>query len=281
MHKYRLLSVLIILILALVACDSGDDSDNDDGNVNKQVSITTLKVSGSGTVVGLLRGLEANFEADTPGYDLDILSGSGTGGGVQGVTDDILDVAAMARPPTDSELEAAPTFVYVELGRAGIAIMTHPNVGIAELTSEQVNDILFGNITNWSEVGGPDERIVVFVRDEEETATGVLRDTIIGVTPFPETAIVLTSSGDMNRSVAESDYSIGFGTWPSVLGSGLDITGIAVDGITPTDPDYPMVTTLGIGYLEANSTEVQPLVDWLQSDAGRTTLETLGVISTQ
>lgn len=281
MYKYRLLSVLIVLILVLVACDSGDDSENENGKGNEQASTTTLKVSGSGTVVGLLRGLEADFEADNPSYDLDILSGSGTGGGVQGVTEGILDVAAMARPPKDSELEAAPTFEYVELGRAGIAIMTHPTVGLTELTSEQVNDILFGNITNWSEVGGPDELIVVFVRDEEETATGILRATFIGETPFPETDIVLTSSGDMNRSVSESDYSIGFGTWPSVLGSGLDITGIALDGISPTAPDYPMVTTLGIGYLEAKSTEVKPLVDWLQSDAGKTALETLGVISMQ
>ena len=274
--KNKLFILLAIIVLILAACNSSDDSF--DNNEIKQEETTTITISGSGGVVTILKSIEADFEADNPAYDLDILAGSGTGGGVQGVSKGLLDIAAMQRPPKDTELEAAPSFVYVPLGEAGVAIMVHPSVTVDSLTSEQVTNILSGEITNWSEVGGLDKDIVLFVRDEEETSTGLLRDHVIGEITFSETTIILTSASDMISSIESTEYSIGYGTWSAVLAGGTDINAVDLDGIAPTEATYPMLTSVGIGYLQVKSDIVEVLVDWLVSATGQIALANVGII---
>lgn len=278
-NKNTLLIVLAILVLTLAACDNSNDSPDDlDANNEPQAEVTTITISGSGSASTVLRGLESDFEIDNPSYDLDVLAGSGTGGGVKGVTDGLLDVAAMARSPHDTELEVAPSFVFVPIGQAGIGLMVHPTVTIESLTSEEVSGIFSGEITNWLMVGGSDADINLFVRDEQEPATGSLRDTFFGDTAFLETAITITSAADMMTSIEGTEYSIGYGVWPAVVTAGVEINALQLDGVSPTDASYPMVTPLGIGYLAEKQDLVQDLVDWLGSDTGKTTLRNLGVI---
>ena len=184
----------------------------------------------------------------------------------------------MARPPKDTELEVAPSFVYVPVGQGGVSLMLHPSVGIDNLTTEQVTAILTGEITNWSEIDGPEQDITLFVRDEEDSATASLRDTFFGESEFSETAIILTSASNMRVNVEATEYSIGFGGWPATLASGADIATVSLDGIDPADASYPMVTELGIGYLEEKADVAKVLVDWLVSDAGQNALANFGVI---
>ena len=81
--KNKLFVLLAIIVLTLAACDNSDDaSDNSADNNEEKQEVTTITVSGSGSMVSILSGLEADFEADNPNYDLNILAGSGTGGGV-------------------------------------------------------------------------------------------------------------------------------------------------------------------------------------------------------
>lgn len=239
---------------------------------------TTLTVSGSGSVSGLLTDVKAAFEAETPGYTLNVLSGSGTGGGVKGVQEGILDIAAMARAPKQEETDQG--LQYLNFGSTGISIFVHPNVEITDLTQDQVNAIFMGDITNWSEVGGQDLAIAVYVRDEEDSATAQLRKVILGDTPFPETvAGVLTSSGDMLSTIEGTPGSIGFGYWIANVASDAKVKTVTVDGHAPDVAAYPVTIPLGLGYVEDRQETVQPLLDWLVSETGETALVELGVIT--
>jgi phosphate transport system substrate-binding protein len=235
-----------------------------------------LTVSGSGTTTLILSGVQSAFEADVPAYRLDILPGSGTGGGVQGLVQGVLDVAAMARPPKDEE--AAQGVEYVEFGRSGVAVYTHADVGVTNLSTEQVIALFLGQVTNWSEIGGPDMPIVLYVRDEGDSSTKALREKVFGDTSFPETATVLTSQSDMQAAVAGTPGGVGIGSWPAALASGSDMQPVALDGIAPGSPAYPMVSPVGIGYLSTDETNVQPLIDWLLSERGQAALSEFDVI---
>lgn len=238
----------------------------------------TLTVSGSSGVSSLLNAVQADFAAAAPGYTLTILSGTGTGGGVQGVVDGILDVAAMARSPKAEETEKG--LRYLSFGSTGVAIMTHPGVTITDLSLEQLEDIYMGRITNWSELGGQDMEIILYVRDESESATIRLRELVFGDTPFPETtAGVLSSSGDMLASIEGTPGSIGFGNWIATAASSKKVKTLTLDGIAPSSDTYPITTPLGVGYVESRQTMVQPLLDWLVSETGQATLRKHGVIN--
>lgn len=238
-----------------------------------------LTISGSGTTTSILIAVKQAFEADVPGYTLNILPGTGTGGGVEGIVQGQLDVAAMARPPKDEE--AAQGVEYVEFGQSGVAVYTHLDVGITELTVAQVAAIFSGEVTNWSQVGGSDQAIILYVRDEGDSSTQELRQVIFGDTQFPETAQVITSQTDMQVAVAGTSGSVGFGSWPSALAEGADVQAVALDGVRPSDPSYSVVGPVGIGYLSERQADVRPLIDWLLSEPGRMALQEFGVISTQ
>ena len=273
-NSYSLVAICLSIVLLVAIGCSPSSSDKTSPAKAKFV----LTVSGSGTTTAVLNGIKSDFEADTEGYRIEIMPGAGTGGGVQGVTEGLLDIAAMARPPKDKEKEAAPSLEYMEFGKTGVAVYAHPSVGVTNLTSQQIIAIFTGKITSWSEVGGPQSGIVLFVRDEEDSSTKSLRSAILGDTPFTKTGRTLTSQGEMQDAVSKTPYSVGIGSWSSALGDGAEVKAIAVDGVAPDNHTYPMVAPLGIGYLADRKADVQPLIDWLLSDQGKQALQKLGVI---
>ncbi len=273
-------SIIISLSLALLAVVGCTSSGTETAPAEVSEVKVKLKVSGSGSVTPILAAIQPAFEADTPGYQLDVLPGTGTGGGVKGVLQGALDVVAMARPPKDEE--AAQNIEFTQIGQAAQAIITHPDVNVTNLTAAQIKALFLGQITNWSEVGGPDLSIILYVRDEGDSSTKVLRQNIVGDTPFPETtANVLTSQSDMLTAVEETPGSVGIATWPTILAKKTDVRAIAMDGIKPGDSTYFMVGPHGIGYLTNRQADVQPLIDWLLSEQGQAALREFEMITNQ
>lgn len=266
-------SLLLLVALLLTACATPTATPEPTPTPRPQI---TLTISGSGTTAAILSGIKPAFEANVPGYTLKVLPGSGTGGGVKGLIEGILDVAAMARSPKNEE--AAAGVEYVEFGQSGVAVYAHAEVGITNLTTAQVLAIFSGEITNWSTIGGKDQPLILYVRDEEDSSTQVLRKFIFNEMPFPETAHVMTSQSDMQAAVAGTPGSVGFGSWPSALADGANVTGIALDSVTPGDPAYPLTVPIGIGYRSAGKADVQPLIDWLLSEKGQAALREFDVI---
>jgi phosphate transport system substrate-binding protein len=271
--------VLVILSMLLVtACSSMAATEVPPPPTSTPGPQVILTVSGSGSATGVLSAVQPVFEAAVPGYHLKVLPGSGTGGGVKGIIGGVLDVAGMARPPKDEE--AAQGVEYVSFGQAGQAVIVHPEVGIDNLTAAQVKAIFSGEITRWSDMGGPDLPIILYVRDEEDSSTKALQAVVMGDTPFADTvAQTLTSQGDMLAAVSGTPGSVGIATWPTVLAASADVQPVNLDGVAPGNAAYAMVTPLGIGYLTERKADVQPLIDWLQSEQGKAALQKFDMIT--
>jgi phosphate transport system substrate-binding protein len=275
MVKRTIVGVFTVLLAVGCSAITSQDTMEEPETLPEPV---TLTISGSGGTTLILSAIQAEFEADTPGYHLEVLTGTGTGGGVEGVSEKVLDVAAMARPPKDEELETAPSLKYVEIGRAAQALYTYVELDVDTLTSDQAKELFLGGIGNWSEVGGADVDVFLYVRDEGDSSTQALREALFGDTPFGEDAEVMTSQADMIAAVEGTPGAVGFGTWPAVLAAGANVDPIALDGVPPGDSTYPITTTMGIGYLEENVADVQPLIDWLSSERGQAVLQEFDVI---
>ncbi len=274
--KHNILTTVtfVCLLVASVGCSRAPVATPEPAVTAKRV---ILQISGSGSTTPVLEAIKPAFEADTPDYRLEVLPGTGTGGGVKGIVDGTLDVAAMARPPKDAEAEQGVE--YVEFGRSGVAVYTNPGVKVTDLTTAQVVQLFTGQVTNWSQVGGPDLDIVLYVRDEGDSSTGAMRQAVLGDVQFSETAQVLTSQDEMQSAVAGTPGGVGFGSWASAVASDVNVSCVSLDAVEPNDPSYAMLTTLGIGYLGSRRADVQPLVDWLLSEQGQEALRQFAVVS--
>ncbi|MBI5951226.1 MAG: substrate-binding domain-containing protein [Chloroflexi bacterium] len=265
--------LLLIVALLLTACSSMSTQPP----TPTPAPVVILKASGSGTITIVLGTLAPAFEGAVPGYKLEVLPGKSTGNGVKGILEGLLDVAAMARKPKDEE--TAQNIKYYELGLVGQALIVHPTVtGVASLNHQQVIDIFSGKITNWSEVGGPNLQIVLYVRDEDDSSTKGLRKAILGENPFAETAKTLFSQDEMVISVEGTPGSIGIAGWPSVLALQSNVNAVAIDGVRPDEAAYPILDSAGIGYLSQREGDIQPLTDWLSSANGQAALNALGFV---
>jgi phosphate transport system substrate-binding protein len=213
------------------------------------------------------------------GYSLEVLGGTETGGGVDAVLEGLLDVAVMCRMPKEEELTQG--LAYSKIGMSPIALFTHADVGITSLAKGQIAQIFSGRVTNWSELGGPDVPIVVYVLDENKPGTKLLRNAIFGDTPFAETAQTFTSPGAILSSVEKTPGSIGYGSWSSALAMKKTLQPIALEDVMPTDTAYSIKTPFGLGYLAERESEVQPLIDWLLSEHGQDLLQQYSVTSTK
>jgi phosphate transport system substrate-binding protein len=275
-RAFRLfVSVLVTsLVVALTACGGPlGPAPTPTATLRAQ---KTLTISGSGTTTQVLEAVRSAFEAEVRGYKLEVLPGTGSSGGIKGILEGVLDVAALAKAP--SKEEAAKGIEYVEFGQSPSAIFVHPSVTVGNLTTEQAIAIFSGQITNWSQVGGPNLAIVLLVRDESDSSSAALRKLVLGETPFAATARTLTSQTDMLAAVAAATGAVGYGAWTSVLATGTKVNPVAVNGVGPTDAAYTGVAGLGIGYMSNRKADVQPLLDWLISKPGQAALTKMGVI---
>ncbi|WP_436908596.1 PstS family phosphate ABC transporter substrate-binding protein [Halosimplex marinum] len=110
-------------------------------------------------------GFEPTGERSNPPYRATIgLSHSGTG--CEAVTDGLVDIGNSSGPITAeldwSEEKRDEEVVDHVLGRDGQPIVVSKDIydaGIDQLTAEQVRKIYQDEITNWSEIGGPDQEI--------------------------------------------------------------------------------------------------------------------------
>jgi phosphate transport system substrate-binding protein len=67
-----------------------------------------------------------------------------------------------------------------------IVPIVHPQNSIAELSWQQLTDIHSGKITNWNEVGGPDQKIVVVTSQPTAATRTVFQELVMKGAPYVE-----------------------------------------------------------------------------------------------
>ena len=70
--------------------------------------------------------------------------------------------------------ECGTTFEFTQIGSEAFVFFVHKDNPVSSLTAEQIRGIYAGEITNWKEVGGNDEPIVAFQRNEGSGSQSML-----------------------------------------------------------------------------------------------------------
>ncbi|KAB1192998.1 phosphate ABC transporter substrate-binding protein [Haloferax sp. MBLA0076] len=133
-----------------------------------------------------LYGFEPTETQANPPFATSIgLSHSGTG--CKSVRDGLVDIGNSSGPITAelgiSEAERDEKYVDHVLGRDGQPVVVSKDVfdaGVTELTGEEVKKIYQDEITNWSDVGGPDKEIYVVGRAEGSGTDTAFRLNMLG-----------------------------------------------------------------------------------------------------
>ncbi len=130
----------------------------------------TIKIEGSDTMLLLNRELGSQYAADRPEVRMQV-QGLGSNTGVAALLEGRVPIGASSRPLKPHEIARFKELYGVEpeeiiVARDALAVYVHNNNMISQLTVDQLQQLLVGDIRNWKEVGGHDQAVVIYNRNK-------------------------------------------------------------------------------------------------------------------
>lgn len=220
----RLCALVATLTLGLVLGGCSGSAD----------SAGTLTVAGSTTVMPIAEMAAEQFHEET-GADV-LVSGLGSSAGIEAVQNGTADIATSSRGLTAAE-EAQGDLVTTVVAQDGIAVIVNPENPVDNLTMDQLRQIYAGTIDNWSQVGGPDLRILVVNRDEASGTREAFKKIVMDGTAFDRRAAVLPGTGQVRDVVSRTPGAVGYisiGFVDSAFASSK-VRALSIDGVEPTE----------------------------------------------
>ena len=236
----------------------------------------TITESGSTTVQPLAEKFATAFKAKNPDVNV-VIQGGGTAVGIKAANDGTVDIGAASRELTSSD----PTLVKHLLARDGIAIIVPPSNPITNLTKDQVIAIFAGNVTNWSQVGGPNKGIDVVAREEGSGTRTAFQDLVMGKVLIKADAILQSSNGALKIAVSNDPNAVGFLSIGYVDSSvkALALNGVAATEANAKNGTYPIVRPLYFLTKTQPTGIVKDFIDFCQSADGQKIVAQEGYIT--
>ncbi|MGQ9475386.1 MAG: phosphate ABC transporter substrate-binding protein [Actinomycetota bacterium] len=203
--KQLFVAAIVALMVATVAgCGGGSGASENGGGSDLS---GTLNLSGSTTVLPLAQEAAEMFMDENPKVTV-YVQGGGSSVGITNVSEGVVDIGNSSRELKEEEKGLG--LVDHRIALDVIAVITHKDVPVDNLTAEQVKDIFTGKVTNWKEVGGPDRPIVVVVRDEASGTREMFDEKALKKEKPVGGAIECNSNGIVRQTVSSTPWSIGY-----------------------------------------------------------------------
>jgi phosphate transport system substrate-binding protein len=279
--KNKIIAVIAVLVIVVagVAVYTVTNNNNDK---NDDVTIT---INGSTTVGPIMSVVQEQYESEYSNVTLNI-STPGSGAGAAAAIAGTADIAMLSRDLNASEISSG--LVSYTIGKDGIAIIVNKDVGITNLTLEQVAEIYSGQITNWSEVGGVNQEINLIGRESSSgTRTAFEEFMVKAESTFvvSSSMIELASNNALLTAVESTDYAIGYVSLGIALESGstsitiLDINGVHATIANVINGTYSLQRNLILATMGEAKGDSLALINWILSAKGQAIVEEEGYIS--
>jgi phosphate transport system substrate-binding protein len=199
---------------------------------------TVVRIDGSTAAQTVNQVFQQRFQAENPGAKVE-LNYQGTEEAIKAVKAGKVDLVTIGRPLTDEEKAAG--LVEESLGRYKIAvIVSEKNPFANSLTNEQFAKIFRGEITNWSEVGGPNKPINFIDRPAfSDTRQAFSTYPVFQSGNFDSGNNAVPVATDETKAVVENlgDAGIGYAIADQVINlPGIRV--LALHQVLPTDKRY-------------------------------------------
>ncbi len=203
----------LISVLALVVMSAPDQAPAQERAV--------IRVKGSNVMAGMVDALGKSFMKDHPNTTV-VISGGGREAGLKGLFDKTAEVVMSSRRMgRELDVNAAKhglTLVERLIGWDGVALITHPKNPVKDLSIDQVAKIFTGEYNTWSEVGGPESLIILYVAETPRSGTGeFFKEFCLKGVPYSKGANTRRYSRYVVKSVAEMEEAIGYASLAEAL----------------------------------------------------------------
>lgn len=285
--KLNILGVLVILTAATAlggGCTTNTSSNanttNSSANTQAQPEI---KISGSSSTYPAMKILADAYAVKVKNTKVSFLPPNQSEVAIAGVKEGVLEIATISKQlqPEDND----GTLEYRQVAKDALVVATHPSVeGLRNLTSDHLKAIYSGAIKNWQDLGGPDAKIVLLDRPEDESSKRLLRKHYLGKDLKNSLeAVILREEGDLITTVQNTRYSIGAFSLAYAISHQLPVNRLSLNGVEPTQENvkvgkYQMVRNISIISKKNSSKVVEGFMKFSLSEEGAETLRKSGFV---
>ena len=276
-----------IMGLSLVACGSSNSEVATTTTASTAAADSITKLSGSVTASGssaLLPLAQAAAEAFMKtNSDASItVNGGGSGTGLKQVAEGSVDIGnsdVTAEEKLDAS--AAADLVDHKVCTVTMAPVVNKELGVTNLTSEQLISIFTGETKNWSEVGGPDEEILLVTRPSSSGTRALFKEWALnGEEEASNEALETDDSGTLVQTIVDNKGAIGYVAL-SYLVNNDSVQSVFIDGVEPTLENTYNGTYKVWGYehmyTKGEGSELaQAFINYMMSDEFGTNIESMG-----
>ena len=293
-----ILTAATMVAAGVMGCGSSDtnaDANNSNDNTTQTESQATdnntadnTNLSGSVTLAGstsmekLANAMNEAFMEKYPSVSA-TAEFTGSSAGIESLAAGSVDIGDASRALSDDEKGQGIVENIVAID--GIAVITDTDNTITDIKSEDLAKVYTGEITNWKDLGGKDEQIVVIGR-EAGSGTRDAFEELMDVKDSCKYAQELDSTGAELAKVAATPGAVGY-----VSLDVLDdtVNGLQINSVEPTEENIlagtyvlqrPFVMATK-GEISEQSEQVQAYFDFINSEDGQNVIKSVGLIIPQ
>jgi phosphate transport system substrate-binding protein len=264
-----------------------------EGGAGSEQQFITIK--GSDTMVHLVSNWAETFMKQNPDIEVSV-TGGGSGTGIAALLNGTTDICAASRKIKNKELQLAlqknihPHEITV--AKDGIAVVVNPDNPVNELTLEQLSKIFTDKSFRWSNVGGPDEEILVLSRESSSGTYVFFQEMVLKKQDYMQDAKLMPATSAIIQSVSADKLAIGYVGLGYALAAKDKVKIIAVKAddnspaIMPSDEtvksgQYPIARPLFLYLNGEPQGTVKHFIDFCLSPAGQKVVKDTGYVSIQ
>jgi phosphate transport system substrate-binding protein len=282
---------------ALLSCSSGEKREGA-APAGGASSASVIRITGSDTMVNLVQAWAENYHKKRPDVSVQV-AGGGSGVGIAGLIDGILDIAAASREMEPNEIERAtqkngtkPREFTVALD--ALSVYVHKDNPLEAIALDDLAEIYGdkGAINKWSQLGVknaacPSDEIIRVSRQNSSGTYVYFREAVLGKQrEYKQGSIDQSGSKDVVTLVGRTPCAIGYSGMayktPEVkalkLSKKKGEPAIAPTTATAMDKTYPLARALYLYTRGEPTGNIKDFLDWVLSPEGQQIVASVGFV---
>jgi phosphate transport system substrate-binding protein len=209
------------------------------------------------------------------------VTGGGSGTGIAALINGGTDICEASRHMKDKEKEMVverhgQEVKEIPVALDGVAVYLPESSPIQSLTKAQLKAIYTGSITNWRDVGGNDQRIVAYSRENNSGTYVFFKEHVLDNEDFVREAQTLPGTAAVVNAVSKDPASIGYGG--IAYASGIKAIAVKRDenseAVAPSletvaSGEYPLSRPLLFYTIGEPEGQIKEFIDWVLSPEGQ------------
>ncbi len=239
----------------------------------------SISLAGSTSMEKLCEAMSESFMENNPGVTVTV-EYTGSSAGLESLAQGSVDIGNASRNLKEGEISEGAVENIVAID--GIAVITDKDNNVKDLTTEQLVSIYKGEVTNWKDLGGADEAIVVIGREAASGTRGAFEE-LLEVEDSCKYAQELDSTGGVLAKVGSTPGAIGYISLDALDASvqGISLNGVEATEENITSGDYTLARPFvmaTMGEIEEQTDLVQSWFDYIESEEGQEVVAGVGLI---